>query len=202
MRKPAKGQETGYAAAAVNERNSFKRVRASVWAAAVGLLSACQPPPPTYWNEGGARLTIPRASLNQQGADPVEIYPDGRVVQDGEVLYVLDRVGRVTDEDLEALALLLGTGQLVGSGDEYWGRIGLRNATPPWSALSWLRVTPKGRMLLFDETGAPMFAGQWTGCDGPGLRTCTLVSQLLTLEKVRRRQVSEMSVGVGFAVWQ
>ncbi len=172
-------------------------------ASAAALTSlACRPDPPTYWDEGGAPLVIPRATLTRHSGDPVEIHPDGRVTVDGDLLYFIDRVGRVTDDDLESLALLTPGGQLVANDDVYLGRIGLRNASPPWSAVAWLRVSSRGNLVLFDASGEPYHGGKWTGCDGPALRTCTLISHLLTLARVRRYEEPSVYVGVGVGIWR
>jgi hypothetical protein len=164
-------------------------------------LAACHPTPPTAWDEGGTALVIPNATLHRHDAQAVRIHSDGRITRDDEVLYFVDRAGRVTDEDYESLALLTPEGQLLGNEDVYWGRVGLRNASPPWTSTAWLRVTPRGTLLVFDAAGEPYHRGEWRGCDGPGLRACTLVSHLLTLAGMRTYPESSVYFGVGVGVW-
>jgi hypothetical protein len=165
------------------------------------ISSACQPAPPTYWDEGGAVLQIPDAVLLRHGEEPIRLHSDGRVTRGDEVLYFIDRAGRVTDEDYESLALLTPSGHLAGNDDFYWGRVGLRNASPPWSALAWLRLSQSGALLLFDVAGEPYHKGQWEGCNGASIRACTLVSHLLTLSAARRYDADRVQFGLGVGVW-
>lgn len=170
-------------------------------AVGVAAVFGCQPSPPASWDEGGSPLHLPQASLERHGDPAIQIHPDGRVTRDDEVLYFIDRAGRVTDEAYESLALLTPSGHLVGNEDIYWGRVGSRNASPPWSPVAWLRIAQSGALLLYDVSGEPFHQGQWTGCEGPGLRACTLVSHLLTLSAARRYEADRVHIGVGVGVW-
>lgn len=133
-------------------------------------------------------------------ADPVEIQADGRVLEGGQLRFVIDRVGRVTDDDYEAYALLLPDGHLVGTDDRALGYVGVNNATPPFAAQAWLSLLPDGRVLFFQSSGDRIPLGQWTGCNGPSRRTCTLVTQIFTELNLRRAPMYGPTFGVGVGV--
>ncbi len=140
---------------------------------------------PPRWAEGGARLLIAPARWERNGADPVEIQADGRVLEGGDLRIVVDRVGRVTDEDYDAYAVLLPDGQLVGTDDRALGFVGLNNATPPAAKQAWLSLQPDGTVVFYQSSGDRIPLGKWTGCDGPNRRTCTLVTQIFTERNLR-----------------
>lgn len=171
---------------------------------ALGLLvvslGACAPAKPPLWAEGGAPLALGAARWERDGADPVELRPDGHVLVDGELAFVIDRVGRVADVEYEPYAVLLPDGQLVGSDDVSLGRIGVTNASPPGALEAWLAVTPDGKVTYFDSDGERSAGGVWHGCIGPVLRSCTLVTQLVTLASYRARTGVGIGVGVGVGV--
>lgn len=170
--------------------------------AAWGLLGlACVPGPPSYWDAGGSPLKLPRATFTPHEGVPIEIHPDGRVLRDGRTLYLIDPVGRVTDARSVSVALLTRSGHLLGNDDHHLGRVGLRNASPPWSPIAWLRVSPKGSLFLYDTNAAVYHSGTWEGCDGERLRGCTLVSHLLTLRRLQRHQGDTLRIGVGVGLW-
>lgn len=148
---------------------------------------------------------IPAATWTRNSGAPVIILPDGRVTRDGDLVFQLDAAGRVFDEDREPIAVIAPDGFVFGTSEEFLGRVGLRNASPPWSAVAWLRVAQDGALVLFDGDGRPNYGGSWTGCKGAAVRTCTLVSQLMLLEALRRRLTdatySPVFVGVGVGLW-
>lgn len=129
----------------------------------------------------------------------MELRPDGRVLLDGDLLFVIDRVGRVTDDEYEPFAVLQPDGQLVGTNDTSLGRLGVTNASPPGVVEAWLAVMPDGGVVYFDSDGQRTAGGVWRGCDGPVLRSCTLVTQLLAIRNYRAPRVG-MGVGVGVGV--
>jgi hypothetical protein len=104
---------------------------------------------------------------------------------EGETEFSVDTAGRVTDSEGDPLALLSADGQLFTFDNEYAGRIGVQNASPPWSAVAWLRIETDGNVLWFDEAGTAHRAGRWSGCDGEQLRTCTLITHLYLLASSR-----------------
>ncbi len=169
------------------------------------LLSSCSPTPPPYWVEGGASLPIPQAEWTRNRGAPVLIAKDGRVTRDGELLFNLDAAGRVFDDDNEAMAILGPDGHVFGTNEEPLGRVGLRNASPPWSHTAWLRVGTDGVLMLFDGDGQPAYGGSWQGCGDGAVRACTLVSHLLLLDALKRQMAdvpyNPVTIGVGVGVW-
>jgi hypothetical protein len=168
-------------------------------------LLACQATPPANWAQGGAPLVLPDAQWTRSDGDNWTISATGEVRRDGRLLFVLDRAGRVFEEDNEAVALLESDGRVTGTDEEPLGRVGLRNASPPWSRVAWLRVAADGTLMLFDPDGEPLYAGRWRGCTRATVRACTLVSHLIWLDAVRRyaRDTSfhPRPFGVGVGVW-
>ncbi len=167
-------------------------------AALLGL--ACAPSKPPQWEQGGAPLVLPAARWDRPDEDPVEIQANGRVLEDGDLVFVVDRVGRVVDEDYESMALLLPDGRLAGNDSEPLGFVGVTNASPPDRVAAWLAVRPDGSVVFYDDDGEQYSRGKWYGCNGPALRTCTLVTQIITLRDYVRRSESGVSVGVGIGI--
>jgi hypothetical protein len=119
-------------------------------------------------------------------------------VRDGEVLFAIDRVGRIVDDENDPVALLFPDGRLAGT-DGMLGRVGLNNASPPGASLAWLSLLPDGQVLFFDTDGEREPQGVWQGCDGPVRRTCTLVTHIVALQRETRRS-SGPALGVGLGV--
>lgn len=156
--------------------------------AAIGLVSifGCSATPPPLWAEGGAPLQFGRAVWTQVDGSQVQLDEQGRVWFDGEWLMSVDPVGRVVDDANDPVALLDADGQLFGTDQAYLGRVGLRNASPPWGPQAWVRVAETGAVVLYDADGGSVAGGYWTGCSGPVVRACTLLTHLLLLESVQR----------------
>lgn len=163
------------------------------------LLIGCAPKQPPRWAEGGAALVLAGAHWQREGSDPVEILANGQVLVDGDLEFVLDRVGRVATDDYEPFAVLLGDGQLAGTDNTSLGRVGVTNASPPGAVEAWLSVAPDGRVTYYDSDGERSDGGVWRGCQGPALRTCTLVTQLLALRNYRGAR-SGVGIGIGVGV--
>lgn len=163
-------------------------------------LVACAPREPPSWPQGGAALAIGAARWERGEDDPIEIRPNGQVLEDGDLLFVVDPVGRVVDADYDPVAILLPDGRVIGTDDRRLGQVGVTNAAPPWSGQAWLAVTPDGVVTHFDEEGDREFFGRWQGCVGPVLRTCTLVSHLVALRHYRPPAEPGVSVGVGIGI--
>jgi hypothetical protein len=125
------------------------------------------------------------ARWQRGGADTVEIQADGRVLEGGSLRFVIDRVGRVTDDDYDAYAVLQPDGHVVGADDRALGYVGLSNATAPGSSQAWLSLQPDGSVIFYQQNGDRVPLGQWTGCAGPNRRSCTLVTQIFTERNLR-----------------
>ncbi len=160
----------------------------------------CAPSAPPRWAEGGALLLIQPAHWQRGGDDAIDIQANGRVLEGGHLRFVIDRVGRVTDDDYDPFAVLLPDGHLVGTDDHALGYVGVNNASPPLSEQAWLSLAPDGRVLFFEPNGDRLERGKWTGCDGPARRACTLVTQLVAVEHYRVAPESGVTFGVGVGV--
>ncbi len=162
---------------------------------------SCAPSVPPRWAEGGAALFIQPARWERGDEDDtIEIQPNGRVLEGGHLRFVIDRVGRVTDEDYEPFAVLLPDGHLVGSDDRVLGYVGLSNASPPSEEHAWFSLQADGRVLFYAPNGDRTDQGKWTGCDGPGRRACTLVTQVFMMRNYRVVPNSGVTFGVGVGV--
>jgi hypothetical protein len=169
------------------------------WALALTTV-ACAPREPARWAQGGAVLVLPHATLTRPDDDPVEIRPDGQVFEDGDLVFVVDRVGRVVDPDYEPVALLFPDGRLAGTNDRLLGQVGVSNAAPPDRAEAWLGVMPDGTVMYFAPDGEREVGGRWQGCNGPALRTCTLVTHLLAMRQYRGAPEPGVGIGIGVGV--
>ena len=164
------------------------------------LLASCAPSAPPRWAEGGSPLLLAPAHWERGDEDAIDIQADGRVLEGGQLRFVIDRVGRVANDDYDAYAVLLPDGHLVGTDDRALGYVGVSNATPPGAAQAWLSILPDGRVLFFEPDGDRLALGRWTGCNGPSRRTCTLVTQIFTELNLRRPPMSGPHFGVGVGV--
>jgi hypothetical protein len=142
---------------------------------------------------------LPAARWDRPDSEPLEIHPDGRVLEDGDLAFVVDRVGRVVDSEYEPFALLFSDGRLAGVEARPLGHIGVTNAAPPDRHQAWLSVMPDGAVVFYDEDGERIAGGRWRGCEGAAHRTCTLVTHLVTVRNYVRRSTSP-AVGVGIGV--
>ena len=164
-----------------------------------GLILSCAATPPPLWDTGGAPLVIPTARWDRENGDTIEIQANGHVLEDGDMIMMVDRAGRVVDEDFEPLAILLPDGHVAGTDDRLLGRVGVANAAPPGAASAWLAILPNGQVVRFDSDGERESDGVWHGCDGPKKRTCTLVTHVMAVRNYRHPR-SGPSVGVGIGV--
>ena len=162
-------------------------------------VSACAPDALPRWAEGGAPLVIAPARWERPKDDTVELTADGRVLEGGTLRFVIDRVGRVTDDDYEAFAVIEPDGHIVGTDSRPLGYVGMSNATPPFADQAWLSVQADGRVLFFEPSGDRSDYGKWTqGCVGPSRRVCTLVTQLFTVRNYRTAPTGpRFGVGIG-----
>jgi hypothetical protein len=132
------------------------------------------------------------------GDEAIEILPNGQVVRDREVLFGIDRVGRIVDDENDPVAVLLPDGRLVGAQGSL-GQVGINNASPPGATTAWLSILPDGRVLFFDTDGDRESMGVWRGCQGPVRRTCTLATHVLALQ-LQARRASGPAIGIGLGV--
>ncbi len=161
---------------------------------------SCAPSAPPRWAEGGAQLLVQPAHWERPDDDAIDIKANGQVLEGGHLRFVIDRVGRVTDDDYEPFALLAPDGHLMGTDDRVLGYVGLSNASPPFAEQAWLSLQPDGRVLFFEPNGDRSERGKWTGCDGPGRRACTLVTQIFAVKNYRVGPSSGVTLGVGVGV--
>ena len=134
----------------------------------------------------------------ERDGDVIEVRADGTVAEDGDVLFQIDQVGRVYHKDGDPIAILLPSGQLVGENHAGMGEVGPATAAFPGSPYAWLGVRPDGHVVRYDGDGNEYHDGTWTGCQGPMLRTCTLVSHVIAMQEWQRRP--RVGVGVGVMV--
>jgi hypothetical protein len=160
-------------------------------------VAACSSAPPPLWATGGAPLALQPATWKTASDGTVELRADGKVYVNGAASFTLDRAGRVFDPDNQPMAILLPDGNLVGTDDVSFGRIGFSNAAPPGRETAWIAVLPDGSVSRFDPDGDRLPDGAWIGCNGAAHRTCTLVTHLIELD---RMAASRGAVFVGFGV--
>lgn len=163
-------------------------------------VAGCAPGEPPHWAEGGAPLAIAPARWERSNGDVVEITADGKVLEDGDLVYAIDRAGRVVDEDYEPVAILLPDGHVVGSDRVLLGRIGVSNGSPPNDGTAWFSILPDGNLVLFDSDGDRSYDGVWKNCDGAARRACTLVTQIFALRRYQPYRQSGPSFGIGVGV--
>ncbi len=163
----------------------------------VSLLVACSSTPPVRWQEGGAALAIGPARWQRGSRVVAELRPDGIVEERGRETFFIDAAGRVADQRREPVAVLLPDGLVAGVDDLDLGRVGVSNASPPGSTYAWLALMPDGTVMRFDSDGDRQPDGAWTGCSGPVLRTCTLITHLIALRGYRHHGGPIVGVGVG-----
>lgn len=189
------------AKAPVRPTTKLRALQALLGFVVVAILTGCGADPPPHWADGGAPLEI-RPAVWDRGDDDdrIEIRANGEVVEDDDVILVIDRAGRVVDDDREPIAIMLRDGNIAGTDDRYLGRVGMNNASPPSTATAWLSILPDGNVVFFDEDGERTNGGRWTGCNGPQMRTCTLVTHLVTLRARGRDSNSGVGFGVGVGI--
>jgi hypothetical protein len=170
-------------------------------AACAALLVSCSATPPPGWATGGAPLVFANASWQDGDGTVIDLSQAGLVTSEGHLLFILDGSGRAYTKDREPLAMVLPDGNIAGTDQTYLGRIGITNASPPGGTTAWLTLREDGSVIHFDEQGERLSDGKWQGCDGPQLRTCTLVTHLVTLERSAAAARGGVYVGFGVGFW-
>ena len=165
--------------------------------ATLAMITGCSVTPPPRWQQGGAPLVIAPARWDRAGGDSVEIKANGQVFEGGDRVLLVDRAGRVVDSDNEPVAILLPDGYVAGTDNRLLGRVGVTNAAPPGSATAWVAIMPNGQVVRFDADGDRENAGVWHGCNGPQMRTCTLVTHILLVRSYANRPTPTVGVGIG-----
>src|SRR5690606_16116211 len=79
---------------------------AAVLLTSISSLAACQVVPPPLWAQGGAPLTFTASVWTQVDGEQLRLDDQGRVWAHNELVYALDRAGRVVDDANEPVALL------------------------------------------------------------------------------------------------
>ena len=143
---------------------------------------------------------IARAYWDRGEHERIEIRDDGSIYEDDDLIYTVDKVGRVVNDDYEPYALLFPEGLVRGNGDQTLGRVGLQNASGPGMDYAWLSIAPDGRVTFYDLDGEQHFGGKWYGCGGPMLRTCTLVTHIMLVRNFRDRRRSGPSFGPSIGI--
>lgn len=157
----------------------------------------CSATPPPSWQAGGAPLVLTNAHWARGEQDTIEVRENGEVLEDGDVLFVLDIVGRVVDDDHDPIAILLPDGFVIGTDDRNLGRVGISNASPPGASSAWVALMPNGAVVYYDADAEAHDAGHWVGCDGPARRTCTLVTHLVRVRQLQRTPRTRVGIGIG-----
>ena len=171
--------------------------------AALASAAACSASPPAHWAQGGAQLEIPKARW-VIGTATVDVYPDGKVLVNGEQNLTVDRAGRVYDEENQPVALLEPDGRLIGPDDEALGVVGAMHASRPGEQNAWISVAPSGEVVSYDDEGERHLAGVWIGCNATPRthQVCTLITHLLAMriKAATERESGGPSVGIGIGV--
>jgi len=173
--------------------------RLAVSVMVIAFAGGCSSTPPPNWASGGARMAIGPATWHRPG-DPVVLGADGKVTQDGDVLFVVDAAGRVYEEDGEPIAVVQEDGHLVGRDNASMGRLGPVTAAFPGSDWAWLSIGSRGEVTRYDADGDRSQDGYWEGCTGPVIRTCTLITHVIALRDYVRQPRVSVGVGIGIGI--
>ena len=156
-----------------------------------GCASSTRPPPkppptpPPEREFGGARLHLEEADWERADhRTRIEIRPNGGVYRGDDLVFRIEAEGRIYYPSGVPFAVLSERGIVAGPNNEQGGRVGLHNATPgkPREHQAWLTVASDGNVTFYRYDGERKDAGQWHGCEGPMLRTCTLVTHAIMLD--------------------
>ncbi|MCC6527095.1 MAG: hypothetical protein IT373_30890 [Polyangiaceae bacterium] len=178
--------------------------KAAVALALFASTASCKPAAPSAWAQGGAYLEIPRARW-VYGNLLVELDWDGKVRIGGEHALSLDRAGRVFTPGGAPIAILLPTGQLVGTADDPLGTVGAATAARAGEHAAWLQLFDTGEVARFRDGGGALPFGVWIGCaELRSRQACTLVTHVIALghrEVARDAPPVSIGIGVGAGMW-
>lgn len=146
--------------------------------ALAALMVSCASGPSPRWTRGGAPIAIGNAYWSE-GESTVEIHPSGEVREDDQLLFKLDRKGRVATASGERVAVLLPDGSLVAEDEAVLGWVHAGASFRADHYTPAVYMFPSGQVVVADETGRWSASGQWIHCDGLMLWTCTLVTHVL-----------------------
>jgi hypothetical protein len=155
------------------------RRTATGWLAACAIACASSSPSPR-WQHGGAQLALETAFLSREDAT-IELRPSGEVWEEDEVLFRVDRSGRVSDARGEPTAVLMPDGYLVAEDGALLGWVGVGAAYRKDGQTPSVYMFPTGQVFVADEDGQWFGGGQWTHCASAMLWTCTLVTHVLAV---------------------
>ncbi len=146
---------------------------------ALALATACASGPSARWQQGGAALDLGNAYWTD-GDSTVEILPSGEIRENDELLFRIDKSGRIRSADGERVAILLPDGSLVAEvGDAPLGWVGRGASLLSDRRTPAVYMFPAGQVVIADGSGGWDAAGYWIHCDGGMLWTCTLVTHVL-----------------------
>jgi len=144
----------------------------------VACLWGCASNPPPRWQQGGAHLDLRSASWARREST-VELKPTGEVVEDDELVFRVDGSGRVSDPKGDPVAVLMPDGYLMAVDESLLGWVGGGTSFVGKDRAPVIYMFQTGQVLSADEDAEWSVDGQWTGCEGHLLWTCTLVSHIV-----------------------
>jgi hypothetical protein len=160
------------------------------------LHASCASGPSPRWTQGGAAIEIVSAYWSDEEST-VEIHPGGEVREGDQLLFKLDRKGRISTADGTRVAVLLPDGSLVAEDDAVLGWVHGGSSFRADRYTPAVYMFPTGQVVVADEDGRWTAAGQWVHCDGLMRWTCTLVTHVLAA-----REQKEGSGGGGSGAGQ
>jgi hypothetical protein len=150
--------------------------RTAAFVALLGISCASGPTP--RWEQGGAPIALVAAYWSDDEST-VEIHPSGEVREDDQLLFKLDRKGRISTADGTPVAVMLPDGSLVAEDNAVLGWVHGGSSFRADRYTPLVYMFPSGQVVVADDDGRWAAAGQWVHCDGLMRWTCTLVTHVL-----------------------
>lgn len=158
---------------------------------AVAISTGCSQTPPPKWAQGGVPLELQPAVWERQ-TEFVQVQKNGYVILNDRLVFILDRNGRVHDAIGDPYAVLEPGNRLSGNNNWNLGTVTMNTATPVSGLPPWITIFPSGKVIRKDFEGYSFEDGYWSGCNGPMIRTCTLVTHLILLyEHIYKQQQTD-----------